>query len=351
MIQSLTVKNLKSISDITIQTKPLTILAGLNCSGKSTFIHSLRMLFSALNGKTSLLDNYGPFDEILHRQQSSNIDTPQAEEIYIQADLANEGFLRLKHPKTGEPLAYQILANSQNPIFNYISSDRLGPQKYLPVLYGSQYNFSVGEQGEYVIDCLSQYEDLQTPNILKHEKSQGITLKYNTSGWLSEIAPGFELAINRLSRHDISTVAFNTFRPHNVGSGLSYVLPIIVATLGLAGKYQETGEQHILALENPEAHLHPRGQTQMGRMLALAAASGLQVIVETHSDYIVDGARLAIRDGDLSHHNAIFLYTELSETLETQVTTIYSNEKGRLNDWPEGFFDQSRINKTELAGL
>lgn len=44
-----------------------------------------------------------------------------------------------------------------------------------------------------------------------------------------------------------------------------------------------------MIIENPEAHIHPRGQAEMGRLIALAAAAGMQLFVETHSDHIVNG--------------------------------------------------------------
>lgn len=48
----------------------------------------------------------------------------------------------------------------------------------------------------------------------------------------------------------------------------------------------------LVILENPEAHLHPRGQTEMGKLIASVAHSGCQVIVETHSDHLFDGIRI-----------------------------------------------------------
>ncbi|OWO73087.1 hypothetical protein B2J67_15355, partial [Vibrio cholerae] len=46
-----------------------------------------------------------------------------------------------------------------------------------------------------------------------------------------------------------------------------------------------------------EAHLHPRGQSYLGRLIALAAEAGVQVVVETHSDHIINGIRLMPRLG------------------------------------------------------
>ena len=75
-------------------------------------------------------------------------------------------------------------------------------------------------------------------------------------------------------------------RPTNMGFGVSYALPVITAgLLAPAGS--------LLVVENPEAHLHPAGQSRVGRFLAHLAASGVQVVAETHSDHVLNGVRLA----------------------------------------------------------
>ena len=48
----------------------------------------------------------------------------------------------------------------------------------------------------------------------------------------------------------------------------------------------------LVILKNPEAHLHPRGQTEMGKLIAAVAHCGCQIIVETHSDHLFDGIRI-----------------------------------------------------------
>src|SRR5690606_40491371 len=70
----------------------------------------------------------------------------------------------------------------------------------------------------------------------------------------------------------------------------------------------------LLVLENPEAHLHPQGQTAMGILLAYAASCGVQIVVETHSEHVMDGIRIAVKDGILESNSVKFHY--LSKTKE-----------------------------------
>ena len=98
-----------------------------------------------------------------------------------------------------------------------------------------------------------------------------------------EISPGVQLSITGVPEADIARGAFTfgregslrspEYRPTNVGFGLSYVLPVLVALLAAP-------PGGLVIIENPEAHLHPHGQTMMGELCARAAAAGVQVIIE-----------------------------------------------------------------------
>ena len=77
-------------------------------------------------------------------------------------------------------------------------------------------------------------------------------------------------------------------RAVHTGDGLVQVLPIVVAALSAA-------EDSLLLIENPEANLHPAGQAHMGEFLAEVAAAGVQVILETHSDHVLNGIRRAVK--------------------------------------------------------
>jgi predicted ATPase len=86
----------------------------------------------------------------------------------------------------------------------------------------------------------------------------------------------------------------------------------------------------------------------MGELCARAAAAGVQVIIETHSDHVLDGARLAVRDRIVNKEDVSFHYLQQIDGKAVRTTPIIDDE-GRLSEWPEGFFDQHRRNAARLT--
>jgi predicted ATPase len=132
-------------------------------------------------------------------------------------------------------------------------------------------------------------------------------------------------------------------RPANVGYGLTYAFPILVALLAA-----ESGD--IIILDSPEAHLHPQAQSRMGWLLAVFAAAGIQLVIETHSDHVLNGIRLAVRDKILPVTKLSLLFFTGASLAGHGVICPRVDEQGRINEWPDGFFDQSDKDIAQLAG-
>ena len=138
-------------------------------------------------------------------------------------------------------------------------------------------------------------------------------------------------------------ISYNTkqgrerYKPANVGFGYSYILPIIVA-----GLIAEKGE--ILIIENPEAHLHPRAQHKLTQFLAKIAVAGVQIFVESHSEHILNALRICLLQQEqqakiLNNTDVSILYFQNND--EQPFVSIPLDEKGNIEEWPEGFFDQT----------
>jgi len=95
----------------------------------------------------------------------------------------------------------------------------------------------------------------------------------------------------------------NRFKPVNVGFGYSYLLPIVVS-----GLIAEPGD--ILIVENPEAHLVPSAQSRIANFLARVSRTGVQVFIESHSEHILNGLRIAVKEKLFGHEETNIIFFE-----------------------------------------
>ena len=95
-----------------------------------------------------------------------------------------------------------------------------------------------------------------------------------------------------------------------------------------------------MVVDCPESHLHPRSQSAVGRLLGQIAGAGLQILVETHIEHVLNGIRLAVRDGHVPPKD-VALHFVGQGGVAGRVTTLAMDKNGAVSDWPEGFFDQA----------
>ena len=98
-----------------------------------------------------------------------------------------------------------------------------------------------------------------------------------------------------------------------------------------------------MLLENPESCMHPQGQFKLGELMARAASCGIQVIVESHSDHILNGIRVAVRKKIIAPDEVSLYYLSRPaepDQLSIKVDSPRVDADGRIDEWPEGFFDE-----------
>ena len=351
MLTEIEINGFKSFKSKQIPLRPLTLLCGLNNSGKSSVIQALRMFCNSYQGDSPLLTGHGSIEEIRSR---------------LVAPTDAISFTCRSIEKSATFLLNENISEMPDwaPLRCYLSADRWGPKILHPLDRHLGELPSIGDHGEYVIGFLDELRNHIVPDQLHHELAQGKILAYQLEAWLNEIAPGIDLLYETDSKRDSTHIEFNTFRPTNVGFGLSYCLPIFAAILGMASTEPANGWESswglkweaeksnrgmLVMIENPEAHLHPRGQTALGRLIALGAKCGLQLIIETQSDHLMDGIRLAVKDDILTPDQVVFHYLSTTKEGETNIETPKLHANGKLEYWPKGFFDQTLINRTNLA--
>jgi predicted ATPase len=203
----------------------------------------------------------------------------------------------------------------------------------------------IGENGENLFQCIEAIEGkgVTLDERLQHEKSEGSSFLFNLRGWLNVISPNIKFDYSLDRKSDTSYSTFDDYRSANVGFGLSYALPVITALL--AGSVTPNS---IVIIENPEAHIHPKGQTELGRLIALCAEVGTQIIIETHSDHLLDGIRIAAKESLIDSEKVQIHWFELNSNKNTEVHSLVLFKDGRLNKWHPGFFDQFEVNASKL---
>lgn len=234
----------------------------------------------------------------------------------------------------------------------YLTAERLGPREYYPY-DDPQLTSVVGSQGEYAVSVLHTGADKKVLEKLVDEAAPPTRLR-QVEARLSSFFPGCRLTTNPVQHANAISVGIRMsqetgfLRPTNIGFGLTQVLPIVVAAMSAR-------KGDLLLIENPEVHLHPSGQAQMGRFLAEVAAADIQVVIETHSDHILNGIRRAIRNNLLSHQDIALHFFRQRESDggvdRPQVESPMLDPNGNVDYWSDGFFDQFDKDMQDFASF
>lgn len=356
MINQIDVRNFKSLKDISIKLRPLNILMGLNGMGKSSFIQSLLLLFQSDNLENGIIDLNG---KLVDLGLARDILYQFSDEDFIEFNLHFENGVDYswKFDYRAEKDKLTAIPNVRNKNLEYfkyqsnnlqfIGAERVGPRDYYDAsnVIVSDNKF-MGLSGEYAAYYLNQFGSKQRVlTELQHKGAVADTLLEQTNAWLGEISPGVSLStkympeINKVIldyQYTLGQGKTNSFKPKNVGFGITYVLPVIVSLL-------TAHKDKIIIIENPESHIHPRGQAELGKLISLASTVGAQLFVETHSDHIINGIRVAVKNKVIDKNNANIIYFQKETTQIEQYSTITSikiDENGELSEYPKDFLDE-----------
>jgi predicted ATPase len=366
VLERIHLENFKASRDVDVRLAPLTVLAGLNSTGKSTLLQAVGLLRQSYdtNGNTNGLSLSGPLVHLgQYRDVLSEGAVGDAVAITIEEGgtsnrwtfrgVSEANQLELDAAPTNPPLFVK------SPYFQFLQADRIGPRTLYPQASQQDRNLGfLGVHGEYTVDFLSRSSSHLVAKARAFPRTGlGIDadlldrvaptdgLLDQVSGWLQQLSPGARLFPDALDRTDEVLLQFsylgkhresksNPYRPTNVGFGLTYSLPIIVSCLA-------SPKGSLVLMENPEAHLHPQGQASLGELIARSVSDGVQIIVETHSDHLLNGLRLAVKNKHIKNDMiALHFFSRATETGEVIVQSPAILENGRVSNWPDGFFDQ-----------
>ena len=348
MLDSIELKNFKCFSSLRIPLKNLNVFTGLNGMGKSTVIQSILLL------KQSLEQGF-PMKQIVLNGTYVSLGTGQ--DILFENALSDDISICLKEGELSIEILPQYVPTSDileisPPIsqmcdtfscgFEYLNAERLAPKTVYEKSSYAINNDQLGIYGQYTAHYLSIHQD---DPVDPYGGAAYKTLKDGVQFWLNEVSPNVRLNVTQVLNADLAQINYyytglsdstksREYRPTNVGFGISYILPIITALL-------KAPKGSILIIENPEAHLHPKGQRKIGELISWCASRGVQIFLETHSDHVLNGIRISTKKLIVQPDQVklfFFINPEGGIAHEVESPTILPN--GKLDYWPDGFFDE-----------
>ena len=242
--------------------------------------------------------------------------------------------------------------------FHYLSCHRIGANDIYAKNMLNETDFGI--DGEYTLAYLLKNESKPiTDKLVVKQVDVTNSLLEQVNFWLNYIV-GMTLSIKDLKKTNYLQVKYNNnpinassealyCRPVNVGSGISYLISIIICCLG-------SESDSIIIIENPEIHLHPKAQSKLCDFLYFVSKANRQLFIETHSDHIFNGLRVGVSTGEILEENITVNFFALTEKYETQCNPIRFKEYGKIlgtnaemdiND----LFDQFEIDLDRMLGI
>lgn len=316
----------------TFELNNLTVLTGANASGKSSVIQSLLLIRAGEdNSDINLSDSKYGFDmgdkdslinEGVEDEVTFTLGTNKA--FFLSSDETQKGMLKMYYDEEGSLFGGNVY---------YLSAERQGPRYEVSI--DKNIKADCGCRGKGVANAINNNTFTEIDEFRRLKKG---TFPIQLDAWLDVIFPGVSVKVRQSGETSLQVTIRNNqviSNATNVGFGISYALPIIVE-----GLLVEKGGW--LIIENPEAHLHAKAQSNMGYFLSVVAAAGIRVLIETHSEHIVNGIRRATIDPKTTiTQNDVNIYFMTPDNVgKADLITI--DKEGNLSDYPIDFFDQAR---------
>ena len=123
-------------------------------------------------------------------------------------------------------------------------------------------------------------------------------------------------------------------RPSDVGTGISQLIPVVVTACD--------SKERLITIEQPELHVHPRIQAEMGDLFIDAwQRKQNQFILETHSEHLILRLQRRVREQRISHDDVGVYYVSQDDDGQTRVNQLRLDDEGDfIDNWPGGFFPE-----------
>ena len=395
MITELTAQNFKSWQDTgALQFAPLTGLFGANSSGKTSILQVLLMLKQTVErppdwneplyfGNEESLVNLGNFGTVIHKHKqdlslnisvswksstvvdinkyirfynlnvetlsSSQGDRDRSEEISFSTNIArgvvNNSYYAtdlyrfdVQQPDLFRCYGFRTARNQIIEISSRFEGDfenlfsqilYLGPLREHPrprYTWDGDHPKSIGQEGEKAIPALLSGRIRRLPideQILSWLQRLELIDSYDLRP-VSGAGRDYEFLVKKYKGGP-------DVRLTDIGFGVSQVLPVLILCY-----YAPEGS--ILILEQPEAHLHPKVQTELADVLIdVVKNRNLQIILESHSEYLLSRLQRRIAEKKIAAADTALYFCEIKDGT-SEIEQLNVDEYGNIRNWPQDFF-------------
>lgn len=361
MIDKLALTNFKCFQEEMIDFRNLTILTGANAAGKSSVIQAFLLLHHTNDFMKNYGDQWSKESIDINRVFGFPVGAPNA--LICQNPTEDENFdFAFELVEHGKRYLFQYMIDKISPLdlkikkgqpfpgrsVQYLNAERIGPR--MATQAGQKNGIALnGENAAYLMD-IADKNNRSVAEAMMDKDTISKKFSYHVEKWMSAILGELQLDFHTDYNKAITELWIKNslvdtgVAPTLTGFGISYVLPIVVAGLWASGE-----QRNLLVIENPEAHLHPYAQSNMGKFLALLSFCGVQVLVETHSEHIIDGARFQM--AKLGVSNQMLVNFMQQTDCGIKICAIEVSSVGELSMWPKGFFDQKQQDLRDIIML
>lgn len=376
MLSQIELRHFKCFDLLKLPLGALTFLSGANASGKSSVLQALALLHQTMREhewSTRLMLNgaalqMGAVSDVVDKVNGRDnfevglVDgdltyhwtfAGERDEMSLLVDrivfcgtvFEKPSVLRYLLPSHEDDSENSMALRVRN--LTYITAERTGPREVYP-LEDRQTATVVGPAGEHAMSVLHWRRDEHIVDELVLTGAAP-TLMRQTEERMRTFFDGCVIDVQPVPHANSVTLGIRTsddtdlHRPIHAGFGITQVLPIVVAALS-------ANTDDLLLIENPEVHLHPAGQALMGQFLADVARAGIQVLVESHSDHVLNGIRRSVKAERLAPEQVAMHFFRPRTPDTAQVVSPNLDSSGNIDVWPEGFFDQFDKDMNYFAG-
>ena len=262
----------------------------------------------------------------------------------VVGDLAYKEALR---PDPGTPIE-RVFASRIDDTWQQFWVHRvkyLGPLREEPRAAYSRQRSNVsfaplGIKGEFFASFLYQNQAKQRLFPLPDGSTEQLSLKDALNIWLRYLHIADRVEVVPSGRLGLEIQVDDRRNVTSVGTGVSQLLPVLVVCLW-------ANEGTLTLIEQPEIHVEPGAQQLLAEFLLTVARSGRQLLVETHSEYLITRLRLlTARMPEIADDFAIYFAEQ--QDGQSSFRKVQIGSSGGIDDWPAGFFDQAATDARAL---